>query len=244
MKYFRALILLLVGVSLLYAGEPWKSKSPDKWTQDDVNGILKDSPWGKVVPTRFETQKEKDKTAESGQGSRTTSPFDRGESAGSKVPVEFARVTWWSARTPRRAMVRMVDLKGFRMDAEAAKKFSETPMEHHVITIEASPGMMDAASKLEPEVLNKAAWLEIPGQKRRVECVGAGVVKNSQGKLERIRFHFPRQVDGQPLITANEKKVIFKWKLPDNLKVKLEDAQIFEATFEPKKMVVGGELDN
>ena len=258
MKVCRGLLLFFLGVSLLYAGEPWKSKAPEKWDKEDVATILQDSPWGKVVTTGYVQVQEKDKT-QAGGGRGTTSPkeFERGDTQA----TEQARVTWWSAHTPRRAMIRQIELGGFQVAAEQAQKFSEAAMEHHVITVEDSMARMSAAEKLTPEQLQEAAWLEIPSQKRKISCVEAGIVKDAKGKIERIRFHFPRQVDGQPVIKSDEKKVVFNWKLPSlqgkgergagkakseqpPAEVKMGEAKHFEASFEPKKMMVNGEIDN
>lgn len=257
MKVCRVLLVVFLGVSLLYAGEPWKSKTPDKWSKEDVKEILEDSPWGKKVTTGFSQVREEDKTsAGGGRGSTSPKEFEREMAA-----AEFARVIWWSARVPRRAMVRMVELNGFSMDPEASKKFSESEMEEHVVTIEDTMPRMMGADRLSPEELKQAAWLEIPGQKRKVSCTEAGVVKDARGRIERVRFHFPRQVDGQPILTANEKKVVFKWKLPAMAgggprkgappaegaaasQPKMAEAKMFEAAFDPRKMVVNGALDN
>jgi len=256
MKYCRGLLVFLLGVSLLYAGEPWKSKAPAKWDKDDVAAILQDSPWGKVITTGYTAVREQDKTASGGERG-STSPFDA-QGGAAKQSSEFARVIWWSAHTPRRAMIRQIELGGFQVGPEQAQKFSEAAMEDHVITIEDNMARMRAAEKLTPEQLKEAAWLEIPSQKRKIACVDAGVVKDAKGQIERIRFHFPRQVDGQPLIKSDEKKIIFKWKLPTlagggasgkakteqpPAEVKLGEAKQFEASFEPKKMMVNGELD-
>jgi hypothetical protein len=249
--------VVFLGVTLLYGGEPWKSKTPDKWDRDDVQEILGDSPWGKKITTGFSQVREQDKTsAGGGRGSTSPKEFEREMGAS-----EFARVIWWSAKVPRRAMVRMVELGGYSMDPEAAKKFSESEMEEHVVTIEDSMPRMMAAERLSPEELKLAAWLEIPGQnKRKVACIEAGVVKDARGRIERVRFHFPRAVDGQPILTATEKKVVFKWKLPAMeggaprkgaapaegaaSQPKMAEAKQFEASFDPRKMVVNGALDN
>lgn len=257
MKFCRGLLVFLLGVSLLYAGEPWKSKAPEKWDKDDVTTILQDSPWGRLVAIGFTAVRDQDKT-QAGGGRGTTSPFDS-QGGAAQQTSELARVIWWSAHTPRRAMLRQIELGGFQVAPEQAQKFSEAAMEEHVITVEDNMARMRAAEKMTPEQLKEAAWLEIPSQKRKIGCVDAGVVKGAKGQIERLRFHFPRQVDGQPLIKSDEKKVIFRWKLPTlagggapgkaraeqpPAEVKMGDAKQFEASFEPKKMLVNGELDN
>jgi len=256
MKFCRGLIVFLVGVSLLYAGEPWKSKTPDKWNKDDVQTILNDSPWSKVVTTGYSAVREQDKTS-SGGARGSTSPFDA-QGGGPTQASEFARITWWSGKTPRRAMIRQIELGGLSVAPEQAKKFSESVMENHVISLEDNMGRKRAAQKLTPEQLMQAAWLEIPSQKRKIDCVKAEVIPDAKGGVERIIFQFPRQIDGQPAITASSGKVIFKWKLPElaggrgpgkgqeqqPAEIKMGDAKQFEASFDTKKMVLNGELDD
>jgi hypothetical protein len=254
MKFCRGLIVFLVGVSLLYAGEPWKSKTPDKWNKNDVEQILKNSPWGKTRATGEVTVREEDKTSSGGQrGSTSPQGLDV-----SKAPTDWVYVLWWSAKTPRRAMIRQIELGGLSVAPEQAKKFSESVMENHVISLVEIPERMRAAHRLTPEQLKQAAWLEIPSQKRKVDCVEAAVIKDAKGADERIIFQFPRQIDGQPVITAESKKVVFKWKLPtlaggrgpgkgqeqQPAEIKMGDAKQFEVSFDVKKMVLNGELDD
>jgi hypothetical protein len=110
--------------------------------------------------------------------------------------------------------------------------------------------------------LMQAAWLEIPKQKRKIDCVKAEVIPDGKGGVERIIFQFPRQIDGKPVIDASSGKVIFKWKLPElaggrgpgkgpgkgeeqqPAEIKMGDAKQFDASFDVKKMMLNGELDD
>jgi hypothetical protein len=68
-------------------------------------------------------------------------------------------------------------------------------------------------------------------------------VKGSGGKPDRIAVTFPKEVNGQPLVTQEDKRVTFKWKMPRTPKEKLKDAKQFEAQFQPAKMMAMGQAD-
>ena len=260
MKVCRVLIIFFLGAALLYASDPWKSKAPEKWDKDDVDKILKDSPWSKVVATGYTVGKEQEKT-QSGGGRGTTSPFDS-QGGGPTQASEFARVIWWSAKTPRRAMIRQIELGGMSVAPEQAQKFSESVMEDHVFSLEDNASRKRSAQRLTPDQLMQAAWIEIPSKHLKVDCTKAEVIKDQRGGVERIIFMFPRQIDGKPTLDADSGKVIFKWKIPElagggrgpgksqeakaqePAEVKFGDAKQFEASFDTKKMVLSGKIDD
>lgn len=220
----------------MFTGEPWEDKDSSQWSQKDAQKILENSPWARTIATATKFVKSEDQSKTTKSSAET---LDRGDMQG----TDFARVIWWSGRTPRRAYVRMYQLSGNQLPEAEANRFGNTPLPQHIVTIAGGGTMVSVSSKLPPEELKKAAWLEVPNTKRRIEAEEAGVVYDADGKPERIRFHFPRQVDGKPVIGPEDKKVIFRWKLPTQAKQTIAEAQQFEVIFDPPKMLARGESD-
>lgn len=227
-------VLFLVGS--VRAGDPWNDKSFRQWNKDEADKVLKDSPWGRRIATKTEFSKDADKGT---GGINNTSATDRGEMR----PTEFATVVWWSSRTPRRAWMRMIELAGQQVTQENIDEFCETPMQNHMISLWVAPGTLAISAQLTPDDLKRAAWLDVPRLKRKIEPIGVIVDKDNQGKPERFLFTFPREADGAKVMTAEDKKISFRWKLPQNKNETVDKAQQFEVQFNPQKMLVKGEAD-
>lgn len=241
MKVLRTGLVTLVAAAVLYAGEPWDDKKPSEWNEKEVVRILQNSPWGKRVVTRTGMEKEADKSGSTARGSTsgggsTSTIADRG----ALRPLDHATVTWWSARTPRRAYLRYAQLRGAQISEEDARQFTETEMPEHIIVIESSGEMVELNAKLEEAQLKQAVWLDL-GRNQRVEPVSAGVVMEGD-KATRLRFHFPREWNGEPL--SAQRRIIFKFRLPNVKGERLDNATVNEAAFEPRKMTIGSEADN
>lgn len=230
-------VLVLATASLAWADDLWDRES-GSWDRKDAEKILNSSPWGKSVATKMEYVKNKDKqSTSSGMGSRTAE-FDRGD----PTAGDFANVWWWSARTPRRAFMRIYELSGGKPSKEQVEQFAESKATAILISIMGGGSMVAVSGKLPEEELQKAAWIQSVRLDKRIDAEAVQVVM-AGGRPDRILFKFPLEVDGKPLITSEDKRLIFRWKLPKSPKEKLSDAQLFEVVFEPSKMIAHGEAD-
>lgn len=237
MKPLRVMwVCLLLGTGLAWASDVWDQET-GSWSRKDADRILNNSPWGRKVATKLEMVKDTNKQAAQGEGENVTQ-YDRGDPR----EGDYAMVWWWSARTPRRAFMRIYELSGGKVGKEQADQFMETKATAHLVSIMGGGAMVAVSGKLSPEELKKAAWLQSPRLDKKIEPEEVEVVM-AGGKPDRILFKFPREVDGQPLITGEDKRILFRWKLPKSPKEKQEDAKQFEVAFEPKKMVARGEID-
>ena len=225
-------LLLLSGAA--YAEDLWDKESK-AWERKDADKILNSSPWGKKIPTNVSWVKDENKQVER---SSRVNDNDRGDIK----EGDYAMVWWWSARTPRRAFMRIYELSGGKVSKESADEFSETKAEAYLVSVMGGGQMVSVSGKLEPEELKKAAWLHSPRLDRKIEPAQVQVVM-AGGKPDRILFMFPKEVDGKPLITDEDKRVLFRFKLPKSAKEGIDDAKQFEAAFEPKKMIARGEAD-
>jgi len=246
MKTLRILSVLAAAIALLAAVPGAQAQSEPKeyktWSQKDAEKILNGSPWGKRIATKEVMEAEKDKATYSARGpakQNTTGTFDRGD----MVATEFATVVWWSARTPRRAYLRLVELAGAKVSDENAQQFAETEMPNVVVAVWGADSILRSASRLGEDDLKTAAWLDHPRLKKKIFAVDASVVKDGSGKPERILFAFPREVDGEVIVSPAEKRVVFKWKLPETPAQKLADAKQYEVIFNPEKMKSGSNPD-
>lgn len=230
-RFVSVCFLLVAG--LVWADDLW-NKETGAWSKKDAELILNHSPWGQLIPTRIDYVKPDESSAHK----NTVDKFDRGtEKAGDHV-----RVWWWSARTPRRAFMRIFELSGGQVDRGRMEQFTETKATAYLISIMEGGAMVAVSGNLPQEELRKAGWLFSPRLDRKVECEAVEVVM-ARGRPDRIVFQFPREVDGKPIISGEDKRLLFRWKLPKSGKEKIEDAQQFEVAFEPKKMFARGEAD-
>ncbi len=223
-------------LSLAVADDPWKKESYQKWNKEDVQKVLQSSPWGRevVTNTKETPRDEKAKATKVGAGIYTQ-PVDE--------PTEWVQVLWWSAKTTRRAILQKAVLGGHKFQPEDARQFTETPMDDHVLVVWGEPKTLEALTGLEPAELKKAAYLDSPRLKTRIEPNDAAPIVEGNSPPEKIRFHFPRKLNGEDTVTAEDKRLIFKWRLLRNPKDKLGDAKMFEVVFNPNKMISGGAAD-
>jgi hypothetical protein len=235
MKILRVGVVLLCAVTLSSADDPWKNAAYEKWNEKDVQKVLTDSPWGHELVTKTVDVAADKKADRRGSG---VTQYDRPE----QKPVEFVQVVWWSAKTMRRAVLRKAILMGAKVPADQAKAFTETPMEDLVVVVWGKPETVAGMARLEPEELKKAAHLDSPRLKKRIEPIEAAAIEEGNARPDKIRFHFPRKLDGEDTVTDKDSRLIFRWRLV-RPKEKLEDAKVFEVVFSPNKMVSGAAAD-
>jgi hypothetical protein len=227
--------MCLLAAGVVFAADVWDQESK-AWDKKDVDKILNNSPWAKRVATKVERTKD-DAKANATQSS--VNQYDRGD----LKEGDFAVIWWWSAHTPRRAYLRFYELAGNSVTPEQTENFSESKMPSHSISMMGGGTQTDLAGRMPEEALKKSVWLISARLKKALEPAEVEVVKLPNGKIDRILFHFAQQVDGQPLITNEDKKITFRWKLPKNPKQKPEEFEAFEAAFEPKRMQARGAND-
>ena len=234
MKTLRLVCLCLLFSAAVHAEDLWDKQSKS-WERKDADKILNSSPWGKKIATKVDYVKDTNKSVE-----RTSRVNDNDR--GDLKEGDYAMVWWWSGRTPRRAFMRIYELSGGKARHESAQEGTETKAEAYLVSVMGGGQMVSVSGKLEPEELKKAAWLHSPRLDRKIEPQDVQVVM-AGGRPDRILFSFPKEVDGKPLITDEDKRLLFRFKLPKSPKESLDDAKQFEAAFEPKKMVARGEAD-
>ena len=194
--FARAGLLVLLLSALLWAGDPWKEKPYTAWTDKEVEKILSNSPWAKKIegyapnPSIPTTPKW-----------TANRPIPQGTDPRSQLTHLFT-VVWLSARTIREAEARRGQLQR-TLGKEPA---GQLPSPEHYYVIAARGPHALSFSLLSPEVLRQSAYLQVEKRKilpARLEFTGYA------GQGLEVRFYFPREVDGQPVIGSKHKKVKF-----------------------------------
>jgi hypothetical protein len=231
-----ALAAVVLVVSLTAADDPWKAANYQNWDEKDVKKVLEASPWGHELVTRTTEQSSDNKKK---PPNSSVNQYDRPE----QLAAEWVQVVWWSSKTARRAVLRKAMLKGAKFAEDQAKAFTETPLEDHVIVVWGDPKTLAELARLEPADLKKVAYLDSPRLKMKIEPIDAGPEKQGNTPPDKIYFKFPRTINGEDTVTANDSRLVFKWRLVRNAKEKIENAQMFEVVFSPNKMICSGAAD-
>ena len=246
----RTFVAILLCVTVLWAGDPWKEKASSEWTVKDVEKILKKSPWAQTKKIRLrplvdpfiysETAAERaDRNSQELRAEKVFQRAGRSMPTAEKVrlpskdpgpagkPVVQVSIRWVSSRTIWEAFQRRSKLLSLP-PSEQAQRIESVMQKFHIIGVEGfgvTPRTLEA--------LKGAVTLEIKRTKKKINPVHIeaswGRAANSLGDL---LFFFPREVEGEPLLTAKD-KVTFFLPLPRPTNVK----------FNLGKMTRSGESD-
>ena len=203
-------------VALAGSSEPWKDKEYKAWTQDEVQKILYESPWVKMVEVSAPWLKGRtqyltplpadcDGRPDMNRGDRTPTSWQ----LGGNESIVIYQVTWQSARTVRAAKLRESILCG-RGNAERGEEMLEEQPDDYIITVH-SPDMTPFKG-MDGDALAKATslWPKTSSKKLSPESVTIARYGSRDGAPYMLTFKFPRKSDnGEPTIANGEKDVEF-----------------------------------
>jgi hypothetical protein len=220
-KIAAATTIILLGVGLLRADEPWKEKSYAEWTEQDVRKLRENSPWAKK-PT----------IALPGRGSSTEPGY-------ALLKQTDFTVRWSSSRTLREARVRYRQIVGMFIEGDVERLILTEPA-YYVIAVN-GPLQLLFGGLGDAEVLSSAS-LELENTKHVIQAVDMrfprGRPENGGGVVE---FYFPRHLDGQAAISPTERRVVFRCTTG---KTALDQQYVaIRAVFDLRKMVREGKPD-
>ena len=217
----------------LFAAEPWKQKSYEKWTAADVRQVLHNSPWAKASEAPYVPQLNGDKS-EGGVGLKIGTVPDV---TLSDTPVDATHATlhadttvvirWNSSLTVRRALYRDAVLAGEK-ETDAAERFLNTPPENlEFVMMAAADSLLPPSepSSLEPDtfLVMSPSGLKIPAA--RVKVHQESDVHGRTGYL----FEFPRtRSDGSSIVPQGTSYIEFQCRM---------GARMFRVRFKPAEMV-------
>ena len=222
---------VLVVAALVFAGgDPWKSKPYQQWDDKDVQKILGDSPWAKVVQVDVTWKADKGySTAEpngppvpsnqpaptmgSGKtmgGGAQPAPAPgggAGVSANSSGQASFL-VRWVSARTVQRAVARKSELAGQLKPEDAEKQLAQSPDIYEIVVGGPDMGPFQSADE---DTLKTSAYLIEKKTKQRISPTKVEVSRSTDGKkVLLVAFVFPKKSgNGEPTIADDEKGIDF-----------------------------------
>ena len=237
MKSERCWIGLVIAFAVvsLWAGEFWEEKPYSEWAGKEAQKLMTDSPWARRVEIRVYEPKWSPRST-GGRATATSEPTEGGAMPGvtrqdTRLGGRFKTYTvqWWSARVVRQAAVRMRQLQG-SVTTEQAEQFLAQRPSHYIIVVFGQS--MQGFEGLSTEELKAKTYLKVKKQKVAPEWVN--FLPGPEEQLHGVEFYFPRQVEGQPLLSAKEKSAEFRCEL---------EKETIRTKFNLRKMKVGGELD-
>ena len=203
-------------VALAGSSEPWKDKEYKVWTQDEVQKILYESPWVKMVEVSAPWLKGRtqyltplptdcDGRPDMNRGDRTPTSWQLGVNES----IVIYQVVWQSARTVRAAKLREAILCG-RGNAERGEEMLEEQPDSYIITVH-SPDMTPFKGVDEDGLVKATSlWPKRTPKKVSPESVTIARYGNRDGAPYMLTFKFPRKSDnGEPTIANDEREVEF-----------------------------------
>ena len=255
-KPIRGPITGIVGVlaiaALAFASDPWKSKPYQQWDEKDVQKVLSDSPWAKMVQVDANWQKGAQGGAPSAlpQGSSAGSaPSGGGRGGmgggGGSAPsggggmgggggdvgtpqAQFA-VRWASSRSIREAFSRSAVLSGKMKQDEAEKQLAQPADTYQVLL---SGQQMTPFQSAEEAAIKSATFLTTKRGKQKIEASKVDFERSPDGKMVySILISFPkRTATGEATIAADEKGVDFVCSVPTaNIKTSFDFSKMYDS---------------
>jgi hypothetical protein len=219
-------IALLAAAAIAWAGnDPWKAKPYQQWDKNDVEKIMGDSPWAKVVridrlwknvaPTisDADTRDLAGGAASGGGGGDTDSDPShpaalRQPGEGTQLPQAAFLARWTSSRTMRAAVLRGAVIAGKIKDEMAAKELA-VPVDAYEVEI-LGPDMQPFQG-LDEKVLAQNAYLQTKKKKYKIPPAQVEIERDKSGKkILAVAYLFPKKsASGEATIAADEKGADF-----------------------------------
>ena len=224
------LLAFLAFVCLARAADVWQGKPVEEWTREETQEFFRDSPWvHQVIVTeqRVAVQpasyppstREPERTSSSAEGIKTEPRFGP-----NGVPVETAYyIEWSSARIVRQAGAHYRTLQG-----KGREEKQEFNLHAYVLTV--SGYDLTVFEGLDETALKKAAYLRPQESKQKIRPAKVEILRGADGQAIAVRYSFPVEKDGQPLISDGEQCVTF---------VSRAGELRLRTRFNPPEMVIG-----
>ncbi|HTZ72758.1 MAG TPA: hypothetical protein VMB47_02470 [Candidatus Aquilonibacter sp.] len=204
-------------------GDPWKTKTPDQWTEKDIQQILQTSPW--VRPNLQVAGARNSDTApmtggnigiagsktDSSRASTGATPNKLGgaeKEADALAAQASYTVFWWSSRTIRAASMRRAVLKGTMTQEDADKAVANQPDDYMILVQATNMAIFQQRGE---DGFAKAAFLEPKRLKDKLYPTKVSFLKGSDGQtVTGAIFYFSKKsASGEPTIASDEKEVDF-----------------------------------
>jgi hypothetical protein len=205
--------------AVAWPAEIWNTKPVREWTREETQQFLLDSPWTHRVVvggSLLDTSAPGDTTGERAGLGESSAAAGREERSSVDVPVSRQTgapylIEWRSAKIFRRAGVHLAALQSQAKETEA----EPAPLPLYVLSLEGPD--LRVFDRVAEAQLKASAYLRLKRAKTKVEPAEVRVQKAQDGRVIAVHFAFPRQVDGQLVISDQEKSVEFSCKAKELL---------------------------
>jgi len=234
----RSSILVLLVLATLVTGQSWQKKDYRQWSEYDCRKLVTDSPWSQTYMI-----------SEVLIEPLANPSTERAREANPRI--EYL-VQFRSAYPVRRAMVRLaqINAKYDQLTADQRKQFDERTQKFLAVT-NSDTAIVDVTYNSNVQVADRELARQWNSQTTQtlsnsVFLIGSGGVKvplsgfvKGEGAAREFQFVFPRQYQGQPVVTAKDKTLAIEFMHPQ---VQDQAPQRVYVAFKIEKMIVNGEL--
>lgn len=237
MKRIALVVLCTAASAALLAADFWLEKPYTEWSEKEANKLISDSPWTQTQIFQAPEYGELSSTTASGAGPRTRNMGGApGGSRGIQGPPTRQYLMRFQSARPVRMAVARLQMLGGSWDEQQAQAYIDADQGSGNIVLAISVPRRQDRSELDLATtrdLQESTFLTLKKSKKKIGLeryippVEAG---NIWGY-----FLFPRQENGQELVTLKEGEVQFECRLSKDTRLKRQ--------FKLKKMVVGGKLE-
>jgi hypothetical protein len=229
-RSFRILVALLAfGAPARASGEPWREKPYQQWNEIDVQRVLTNSPWSRMVTvTRtWSALKAEDLPGGALSGGRRGLPTELGESNDAIGKEVNFGIFWMSSRVTRAATARRAVLQS-RMNGPTAEKYVNEPQPEYEVVVQGTD--MTPFARKDENYFRDNAFLQMRKTKLKVSPSHVRYERSKEGNsVYAAIFYFPKNTpSGNSSIADDEKSVAFICRL---------ETSTLQADFEPTKMV-------
>jgi len=227
---FLILLAFVALPGLARASEVWRDKPVEEWSREETQEFFRHSPWVHQIivtqhhrvarPASYPTSTaDSQRKSSSAEGIKVEPQF-----GANGIPVETAYyVEWSSAKIVRRAGAHYRALQG-----KGGEDREPPALDTYFVTV--SGYDLTAFDGHDATALKDAAYLRPGDSKDRIRPNKTEVLRGEDGRVIAVRYGFPIEEDGQPLISKDEECVTFVCKAR-HLKLKTR--------FKSAEMVVG-----
>src|SRR5215470_2531342 len=207
-SFIARFALAAVFTAAFPSNTPW-DKPPDQWTAADANKIFEDSPWAPskvTIETKY-SQKYTDSLSrivtDSAANPIQNSPIVQNvQISRSATPSYY--VKWMSAKTMQLALEKMRRMRSNVVGTQPPLKVEELP--DYVVAIEGDEPMR--ILKDAKEDLRDTVFIELDNG-FTLDLASVQYLDGTDADPIRTEFHFPRLMEGKPLIDPDSEKVVF-----------------------------------
>jgi hypothetical protein len=200
--------------AVVWSADIWNTKPVREWTREETQQFLLDSPWTHrvfVAGSLLDTSAPGDTAGERSGVGESSAAAGRENRDTVEVPISGQTgapylIEWRSAKIFRRAGAHLTALQSRTKEVDA----EPAPLALYVLSLE-GPDLRVFDGVAEAQ-LKASAYLRPKRAKTRVEPTEVRVQKDQAGRVIAVHFAFPRQMDGQPVISDQEKSVEFSCK--------------------------------